>query len=117
MHFVRLRTLKQRAPRSRGRPTKEEQQEVPFRAVPLPYEDYVRRLQEYFPTFRLLTRRATPMWDMTSQETPQNWLKAAVERAEREGVSFSVRPFTPQLCGTSANEWHTYQTGTDIDGA
>jgi integrase len=95
MPFVRLRTLKQRAPRSRGRPTKEEQQEVPFRAVPLPDEDYVRRLQEYFATFRLLTRRATPMWDVASQETPRNWLKAAVERAERDGVSFSVRPITP----------------------
>lgn len=69
MPFVRLRTLKQRAPRTRGRPTKEEQQEVPFRAVPLPDEDYVRRLQEYFATFRLLTRRATPMWDVASQET------------------------------------------------
>ncbi len=95
MPFVRLRTLKQRAPRSRGRPTKEEQQEVPFRAVPLPDEDYVRRLQEYFATFRLLTRRATPMWDVASQETLRNWLKAAVERAERDGVSFSVRPITP----------------------
>lgn len=95
MPFVRLRTLKQRAPRTRGRPTKEEQLEVPFRAVPLPDEDYVRRLQEYFATFRLLTRRATPMWDVASQETPRNWLKAAVERAERDGVSFSVWPITP----------------------
>lgn len=24
------------------------------------------------------------MWDVASQETPRNWLKAAVERAERE---------------------------------
>ena len=90
MLFVRLRTLKQRAPRSRGRPTKEEQQEDPFRAMPLPNEDYVRRLQEYFAAFRLLTRRTKQMWDVASQETPRNWLKAAVERPERDGVSFPV---------------------------
>ncbi|STU54642.1 resolvase [Klebsiella pneumoniae subsp. ozaenae] len=75
--FVRLRTLKQRAPRPRRRPTKEEQQrrEAPFRAVPLPDAGYVRRLQGYFATFKLLTRRATPMWDVASQETPRNWLR------------------------------------------
>lgn len=81
--FVRLRTLKQRA----RRPTKEEQQrrEAPFRAVPLPDAGYVRRLQGYFATFKLLTRRATP----------RNWLRAAVRRAAQDGVTFSVRPITP----------------------
>ena len=74
--FVRLRTLKQRAPRPRRRPTKEEQ-------------------QGYFATFKLLTRRATPMWDVASQETPRNWLRAAVRRAAQDGVTFSVRPITP----------------------
>ncbi|HDU1553391.1 TPA: tyrosine-type recombinase/integrase [Klebsiella pneumoniae] len=95
--FVRLRTLKQRAPRPRRRPTKEEQQrrEAPFRAVPLPDAGYVRRLQGYFATFKLLTRRATPMWDVASQETPRNWLRAAVRRAAQDGVTFSVRPITP----------------------
>lgn len=34
------------------------------------------------------------MWDVASQETPRNWLKAAVERAEYDGISFSVRPIT-----------------------
>lgn len=84
---MRLRTLKQRAPRPRCRPTKEEQLlwEVPFRAVPLPDPGYVRRLKEYFATFRLLTRRATPMWDVASQETSRNWLRAAVPRAALEG--------------------------------
>ncbi|KAA5922131.1 site-specific integrase [Pantoea sp. Bo_2] len=95
MPFVRLRTLKQRAPRSRGRPTREERQEVPFRALPLPDVDYVRRMQAFFATFRLLTRRATPMWDVASQETPRNWIRAAVRRAEQDGVIFSVRPVTP----------------------
>lgn len=95
MPFLRLRTLKQRAPRSRGRPTKEEQLEVPFRAVPLPDADYVRRLQEYVATFRLMTRRATPMWDVASQETPRNWIRGAVERAFSDGVTFSVSPITP----------------------
>lgn len=94
--FVRVRTLKQRAPRSRGRPTLEEQQAPPFRVVPLPDPAYVRRLQEYFATFRLMTRRATPIWDVASQETPRNWLKAAVRRAERDGVRFSVSPITPK---------------------
>lgn len=95
--FVRLRTLKQRAPRPRRRPTKEEQQrrEAPFRAVPLPDAGYVRRLQGYFATFKLLTRRATPMWDVASQETPRNWLRAAVRRAALDGATFSVRPITP----------------------
>jgi site-specific recombinase XerD len=91
--FVRLRTLKQRVPRPRRRPTK--LWEAPFRAVPLPDMGYVRRLQEYFATFKLLTRRATPMWDVASQETPRNWLRAAVHRAAEDGVTFSVRPITP----------------------
>jgi len=95
MPFVRLRTLKQRAPRSRGRPTREERQEVPFRALPLPDVEYVRRMQEFFATFRLMTRRATPMWDVASQETPRNWLRAAVSRAAQDGIVFSVRPVTP----------------------
>lgn len=96
MPFVRVRTLKQRAPRSRGRPTREEQMAPPFRAIPLPDAGYIHRLQEFFATFRLMTRRATPIWDVASQETPRNWLKAAVKRAENDGVSFSVYPITPK---------------------
>ncbi|WP_052130897.1 site-specific integrase [Erwinia typographi] len=95
MPFVRLRTLKQRAPRARGRPTREQRLEVPFRALPLPDGDYVRRMQEFFATFRLMTRRATPVWSVASQETPRNWIRAAVRRAEQDGVIFSVRPVTP----------------------
>lgn len=93
--FVRVRTLKQRAPRTRGRPTKQEASAPPFRVVPLPDSGYVRRLQAYFATFKLLTKRATPMWDVASQETPRNWLRGAVYRAALEGVTFSVRPITP----------------------
>lgn len=96
MPFARVKTLKQRAPRSRGRPTLQEQQVTPFRAVPLPDADYVRRLKELFATFRLMTRRATPIWNVASQETPRNWLKAAVRRAEADGMHFSVYPITPK---------------------
>jgi len=102
MPFVRLRTLKQRqAPRRRvGRPSlesqKEEEKLPPLRAVPLPDVAYVRRVQEYIATFKLMTRRATPIWGFKSSETPRNWLKAAVGRAERDGVTFSVRPIVPK---------------------
>lgn len=104
--FVRLRTLKQHAPRPRRRLTKEEQQrrEAPFRAVPLPDAGYVRRLQGYFATFKLLTRRATPMWDVASQETPRNWLRAAVRPGWRDffGAPHHAAHVLPQLCDASA---------------
>lgn len=96
MPFVRVRTLKQRAPRSRGRPTLAEQNEPPFRAIPLPDRTYVRRMQEFFATFRLMTKRATPLWNVSSQETPRNWLKAGIRRAEKDGIIFSVNPVTPK---------------------
>lgn len=96
MPFVRVRTLKQRAPRSRGRPTRAEQNEPPFRAIPLPDRTYVRRMQEFFATFRLMTKRATPLWNVSSQETPRNWLKAGIRRAVEDGITFSVNPITPK---------------------
>lgn len=102
MPFVRLRTLKQRKapPRSVGRPSldslQEEKQKPPLRAVPLPDAAYVRRVQEYFATFKVMMRRATPLWGFKSSETPRNWLKTAVGRAERDGVTFSVRPIVPK---------------------
>ena len=93
--FVRLRTLKQRAPRSRGRPTREAQAVTPFRAIPLTDTAYVSRMRELFATFRMMTRRATPVWDVASQETPRNWIRGAIARAGAQGIRFSVNPVTP----------------------
>ncbi|WP_208971011.1 MULTISPECIES: tyrosine-type recombinase/integrase [Pantoea] len=93
--FVRLRTLKQRAPRSRGRPTREAQAVMPFRAIPLTDTAYVSRMRELFATFRMMTRRATPVWDVASQETPRNWIRGAIARAGAQGIRFSVNPVTP----------------------
>jgi integrase len=97
MPFVRLRTLKQRTTKKPvGRPTKEASHVVPLRAVPLPDLAYQRRVQEYFSTFKLMARRASPIWDISSTETPRNWLKAAVGRAKRDGVTFSITPIVPK---------------------
>ncbi len=38
--------------------------------------------------------RHQPVWGITSRQTPLNWINAAVTRAERDGVTFSV-PVTP----------------------
>ncbi|WP_325177786.1 tyrosine-type recombinase/integrase [Pantoea sp. 1B4] len=92
---MRLRTLKQRAPRSRGRPTREAQAVTPFRAIPLTDTAYVSRMRELFATFRMMTRRATPVWDVASQETPRNWIRGAIARAGAQGIRFSVNPVTP----------------------
>jgi len=102
--FAVLHTLKQRRnevrlkQRSRGRPTKEEQaaqreaEACPPRAVPLTDPGYVRRLREYFATVRL--KKAERIWAIDSPDTVRTWIRHAVSAAERDGVTFSVRPIT-----------------------
>ena len=86
--FVTLKTLKQRH-RGPGRP---ENGEALKRIVPLSDPAYVRRLQEYAATMKITRRK--PLWPMKSDDTARNWLKAAVQRAERDGVTFTI-PITP----------------------
>lgn len=88
--FVVLRTLKQQQ-RGRGRPRKDESL---HRVVPLLDQAFVRRLHEYFETFRLYRKSATPIWQISSSQTPRNWLTAAVTRAKRDNVTFSFEPIT-----------------------
>ena len=88
--FVVLKTLKQRS-RGRGRPETGEQLK---RIVPLFDEAYVQRLREFFQTFR--PRKNEPLWNVKSDETPRNWIRAAVQRAARDGVTFSLSTITPK---------------------
>lgn len=110
--FVVLRTLKQRGleeaarnrSRRRGRPTKEEQQaerEVekeiqgnPPRAVPLTDPGFVQRLREWFAT--VIPPAGARLWDIRSEDTARSWISQAVAAAERDGVTFSIRPVTPK---------------------
>ncbi len=88
--FVVIKTLKQRS-RGRGRPEAGEQLR---RIVPLFDEAYVHRLREYFRTFR--PKKHEPIWNVKSDDTPRNWIKAAVQRAARDGVTFSLSGITPK---------------------
>lgn len=56
--------------------------------------DYVNRLREYFETFR--QRKYEPIWNVASDETPRNWIRAAVKRAARDDVTFSLPTITPK---------------------
>lgn len=87
--FVVLKTLKQRQ-RGKGRPGKEE---AVKRVVPLTDPQYVRKLREYLTTFRVTRQQL--IWPLKSDTTPRNWITAAVARAERDMVTFSVSPITP----------------------
>lgn len=100
--FVVLKTLKQRhvldKSRRRGRPTLEEQAVMreadlnPPRAVPITDPAYAQRLREYFATARL--RKVDRIWDISSADTVRTWIRQAVNAAERDGVTFTVRPIT-----------------------
>jgi integrase len=87
--FVVLKTLKQRQ-RGKGRPGKDE---AVKRAVPLTDPQYVRKLREYLATFRVARQQL--IWPLKSDTTPRNWINAAVARAERDMVTFSISPITP----------------------
>ncbi|AVX40702.1 tyrosine-type recombinase/integrase [Yersinia massiliensis] len=93
--FVVLKTLKQRQKR-RGRP---KEGQALKRIVPLLDENYVRLVHEYLATFR--PKKYAPLWvnengDTISDETPRSWLRAAVTRAKRDGVTFSLPVITPK---------------------
>ncbi|WP_415173467.1 tyrosine-type recombinase/integrase [Pantoea sp.] len=100
--FAVLHTLKQRRTlnraRPRGRPTREEQAAVreaaatPPRAVPLTDPGYVRRLREYLATVRL--KKGERIWAVDSPDTVRTWIRQAVTAAQRDGVTFTVRPIT-----------------------
>ncbi|MCE2003829.1 MULTISPECIES: tyrosine-type recombinase/integrase [Enterobacterales] len=102
--FAVLHTLKQRRDeekqkqRGRGRPTREEQaaqreaEANPPRAVPLTDPGYVRRLREYLATVRL--RKGERIWKIDSPDTVRTWIRTAVQAAERDGVTFTIRPIT-----------------------
>lgn len=88
--FVKMKTLKQRS-RTKGRPRKDE---VLYRVIPLTDPLYVRKMREYFETARL--SRQQLIWPVKSDNTPRAWLSAAVERAKRDSVTFSIDPITPR---------------------
>lgn len=104
---VAIRTLKQRvreANRKPGRPAASPEPLHPdpryrkppepgTRIVPLLDAGYARRMREFLVTWRRRIRQQ-PVWDITSRQTPLNWISAAVERAARDGVTFSI-PVTP----------------------
>ena len=110
--FVVLRTLKQRRleesagsrSRRRGLPTKEEQQaeqetqaelrDNPPRAVPLTDPAFVRRLREWFATAQ--PAAGARLWAIRSEDTARSWISQAVEAANLDGVTFSIRPVTPR---------------------
>ena len=104
---VILKTLKQRikeAERRPGRPTTRhpplhpdpryrKPQEPAVRLVPVLDAGYALRMREYLATWKKRIKHQ-PVWDITSRQTPLNWINTAVARAERDGVTFSV-PVTP----------------------
>jgi integrase len=91
-HVV-IRTAKQRRTGG-GRPQKGKSAN---RVVVLSDADYVREMRNLFASTRekfeidTLTgeKRAMPLWSVTDR-TVRNWLKGAVNQAERDGVSFTV---------------------------
>ncbi|MBG6246640.1 resolvase (plasmid) [Candidatus Symbiopectobacterium sp. 'North America'] len=104
-----IKTLKQRnheARRGPGRPsTKAEPvhpdpryrkpKEPGTRIVPLLDAAYAQRMREFLATWRKRVKHQ-PVWDITSRQTPLNWLTGALDRAERDGVTFliTVTPHT-----------------------
>lgn len=102
-----IRTLKQRdheASRSRGRPTLKSAPVHPdpryrkppepgTRLVPLLDATYAQRMREYLATWKKRVKHQ-PIWNITSRQTPVNWLAGALARAECDGVTFSI-PVSP----------------------
>lgn len=103
---VILKTLKQRereASRKPGRPARTTEihpdpryrkpPEPATRIVPLLDAAYVQRMREYLATWKKRVR-LQPVWEITSRQTPLNWINTAIRRAESDGVTFSI-PVTP----------------------
>lgn len=103
---VVLKTLKQRereASRKPGRPARTTEihpdpryrkpPEPATRIVPLLDAAYVQRMREYLATWKKRVR-LQPVWEITSRQTPLNWINTAIRRAESDGVTFSI-PVTP----------------------
>lgn len=103
---VILKTLKQRereATRKPGRPARTTEihpdpryrkpPEPATRIVPLLDAAYVQRMREYLATWKKRVR-LQPVWEITSRQTPLNWINTAIRRAESDGVTFSI-PVTP----------------------
>lgn len=91
-HVV-IRTAKQRRAGG-GRPPKGKSAN---RVVPLSDAAYVTEMRNLFASTREKfevdavsgEKRALPVWNITDR-TVRNWLKAAVERAERDGVKLTI---------------------------
>ncbi|HFE3442991.1 TPA: tyrosine-type recombinase/integrase [Klebsiella aerogenes] len=88
--FVVLKTLKQRN-KGKGRP---KDGELLNRIVPLSDPGFVHRLREYLVTFR--PKRHEPVWNIKSDQTPRNWVAAAVKRARANGIKFAFTQITPR---------------------
>lgn len=84
--FVRILSEKVRS--RRGRPPKDA-----VRLVPLTDAGYVHQFHIWFATER--PKRRESLWAATD-ETMRNWLKAAIKRANNDGVYFSI-PVTPHI--------------------
>lgn len=105
---VAIRTLKQRhqeANRKPGRPPKitepsphpdpryRKPPEPNIRIVPLLDATYVQRMREYLATWKKRVKHQS-IWEISSRQTPLNWLNEAVMYAMRDGVTFTI-PITP----------------------
>lgn len=87
--FVGLRTLKQRN-RGRGRPGKNE---AVKRTIPLFDSAYTKLIRQLFASFP--QAKSAPIWP-ESHDTVGRWLKRAVDRAARDGVTFSLPVINPK---------------------
>lgn len=88
MAFAVLRTLKQRS-RGKGRPRKDEELR---RAVPLTDPPFIRKMREFLATTKKSKHEL--IWPV-HENTVRNWLSAALERAKRDDVTFSIPVITP----------------------
>jgi len=140
---VVIKTLKQRereASRRPGRPQKDTEPsqhpdpryrkppEPVTRLVPLLDASYAVRMREFLTTWRKRIKHQ-PIWDIRSRQTPVNWLNEALEKADRDGVTFSI-PVTPhtfrhsfamhlQMCGAPEKVLqsllgHRYARSTEV---
>lgn len=88
--FVVLRTLKQRLNRKKGRPRKDE---MIRRAVPILDPAFTRRLRQLLASFPVAQDK--PIWS-ESPDTIARWLSRALDRAKRDGVTFTINNITPK---------------------